>query len=411
MKLVGYQLSFLKMVNGPRRARRLYSVNLRHHGKTLKNIVQSKKMVLLIDVMVARVADDFDDDMNNLLLLVILLYQKINGVVRVDSIRFAPQHITAEALGPEALYALRITSIANFYRLYHGMQFPDFIRCDNGTCCLSEKAFLMLLWFLAYPTRQIDMQKKFGLEYSQISRVIKFTVIHIDTLFSHLITNSIGLFVHRLLTYNQCFIEKYVDINDINEMHRYWQHIALFTDGMKRFTTRNFQGNYSGHKKQYCLSYLYTTAPDGMIVEVGGPHGGHKNDHTLQNDCTVGFRLVAAQVNNGLPGIYETGTDKGFHQTVGLRPMHHRIIPLPTDRYLNLCFSRMRASNEHDLGRVGFQWKHMEFKKGLQLRLQPLAKFERVCALLTNFLNCLDHSQTSKFYNCPPPSFEEYIRW
>ena len=68
---------------------------------------------------------------------------------------------------------------------------------------------------------------------------------------------------------------------------------ALFTDGTQRQHNRDRRSNFSGHKKYYCLGYLVTCAPDGLVTYLDGAFSGRKPDHQNQNESYLSGRLIA----------------------------------------------------------------------------------------------------------------------
>jgi len=285
----------------------------------------------------------------------------------------------------QQLYAFRITSRDNFRRIMTQLNSPPQIICTNGTKCHPEEAFLMLLDRISFPERLDDMQERWGREYSQISRILDATLRFIDENHSHLVSNnSIRYFAHRFNLYNRMFKLKYMQINGVANVPLYWDMISVFSDGTKLYTTRNYRRNYNGWKRRYCLSFLDTTSPCGLILEVSNCYVGVANDHLMENGENLGPRIVQCQQLQGTH--YETGTDKGLHRVHGVRPMHNHLHNTAQQDNENRGFSSCRVTNEHDIGRVAYQWKYLDFPKILQLNSQPLAIFRRVTTLLTNAL-------------------------
>ena len=90
--------------------------------------------------------------------------------------------------------------------------------------------------------------------------------------------------------------------------------------------------------------------------------------------------------------------------------MHNVRWPTPNQTLENEQMSPMRVTNEWDIGDVILKFKYTDFYKVLNPTLQPLSLFYRVCCILSNAFNILDHNKTSKYYDCPPPrSLEEYF--
>ena len=54
-------------------------------------------------------------------------------------------------------------------------------------------------------------------------------------------------------------------------------------------------------------------------------------------------------------------------------------------------------------------FKFIDFKKNQKLGLQAVGLQYRACALLQNMRTCLYGSQSSEFFDFPPPALEEYL--
>jgi len=71
--------------------------------------------------------------------------------------------------------------------------------------------------------------------------------------------------------------------------------------------------------------------------------------------------------------------------------------------------SKCRQSTEWDYGQVGqLVWKTVIYKKGLQLRKQPVCSVVTLAFLLTNAYNCMNANITAEYYSCIPPTLEEW---
>jgi len=70
--------------------------------------------------------------------------------------------------------------------------------------------------------------------------------------------------------------------------------------------------------------------------------------------------------------------------------------------------SKCRQSIEWDYGHIGELWKKVTYKKGLKLRKQPICWIVSVCFILTNAHVCLNGCQTAEYFNCVPPTLEEW---
>ena len=72
-----------------------------------------------------------------------------------------------------------------------------------------EVGLLKGFYWASFPRHIFTMQKLFGLEYSQISRVLKVVWNYLNDKWGHLVTNNISFYVPRFEEYNRVFLEKY----------------------------------------------------------------------------------------------------------------------------------------------------------------------------------------------------------
>ena len=214
-------------------------------------------------------------------------------------------------------------------------------------------------------------------------------------------TNNLDYFVPRFEEYNRAFRAKY-QLHHGHQCSPRFIDTSLLTDGHKLAINRDLQINFSGHKWIYCLSFLITTAMDGMIVEAFGATAGSHNDHHQQNASQIGTRLHNAQA--GRAHLYKTGTDKGLHAQVCVVPMYNNPVNTPAQDLVNTEFSALRATNEWDVGRPGSMFKYLDYRKVLFKHLQPIGMFFRISCIMTNLFNICDHNATSEFYRCVPPA-------
>ena len=75
----------------------------------------------------------------------------------------------------------------------------------------------------------------------------------------------------------------------------------------------------------------------------------------------------------------------------------------------NERMSSVRVSVEWVFGDIVERFKFTDFKKTQTVGLSPVAKQYAVSALLCNAKTCLYGSTTSLYFQCDPPSLEEYF--
>ena len=75
----------------------------------------------------------------------------------------------------------------------------------------------------------------------------------------------------------------------------------------------------------------------------------------------------------------------------------------------NTRMSEVCVSVEWIFGDIRTYFKFLDFKKDLKIGLSPVGKMYIVCALLHNARACLYGNTTSTYFDCEPPTFEEYF--
>ena len=301
------------MVNGPRRRPSNYSLNIRHHGYSVAELRRAQKYRRF--AVVLRVIYDANPTTHLRFLIIMCLFvvRRVTGFRIAENPSFVRQRRLLADFSDSQLYHMRIRNRAHIPRLMAGLLIPEEITCENGTSCSGEEAFLMLLYWFLMPRLLSSAQCFFGIEYSQISRIIKAIFRLIISTWRHLVDDNLDFFSVRFPLYNNAIRAKYMQLND-NIMDPHYQNVATFTDGTQRQHNRDRRSNFSGHKRHYCLGYLVTNAPDGMIVDVSGAFTGRKPDHVKQNESNLSGRLVECQAGN--PVQYATSTDKGKYTCV-----------------------------------------------------------------------------------------------
>jgi hypothetical protein len=75
----------------------------------------------------------------------------------------------------------------------------------------------------------------------------------------------------------------------------------------------------------------------------------------------------------------------------------------------NLRMSAVRECVEWEFGLVASLWAFVDYSKNQKIYLQPVGKYYMVAVLLKNMHSCFYPSQTSSYFECPPPSLREYL--
>lgn len=89
-------------------------------------------------------------------------------------------------------------------------EFPAVVVCKNGTICSGEHAFCLMLYRLAYPCRLFELQDIFGRDYSQLSRIFKWSIDFMHEKHKHKVEGNLSWYSERFDLYHQAVIEKII---------------------------------------------------------------------------------------------------------------------------------------------------------------------------------------------------------
>jgi len=148
-------------------------------------------------------------------------------------------------------------------------------------------------------------------------------------------------------------------------------------------------------------------APNGLIAHLFGPIEGRRHDAFMLGESDLTNKLTRFQQQNGEPYVLYGDPAYGLTRNI-LAPF--RGAHLTNDQQMfNSSMSKVRSSVEWGFGKITQNFAYLDYNKNLKVLLQPVAKYYRVGALLTNCHTCLYGSLTSTYFNLNPPSLETYL--
>ena len=118
-------------------------------------------------------------------------------------------------------------------------------------------------------------------------------------------------------------------------------------------------------------------------------------------------KLRALKQPNGQPYVLYGDPAYGLSQNI-LSPYRGQHLT-QAEHDFNRAMSAVRVSVEWTFGKVIQQFAYLDFRKNQKVLLQPVGKYYMVGALLTNCHTCLYGSQTTTFFDVPPPTLEVYL--
>jgi hypothetical protein len=89
--------------------------------------------------------------------------------------------------------------------------------------------------------------------------------------------------------------------------------------------------------------------------------------------------------------------------------MYNHLVNTELQDFSNERNSPIRVCNENNISLINNKWKVLDYRKVIMKSTQPLAIYYKLGALLTNCLTCLDGNQIGEYFNCVPPTLEQYL--
>jgi hypothetical protein len=205
------------MVAGRRRARKKYSVNVRHEGLTLRRraqVLKAKHLAVLALGVAAQAQQHGQPFLPALALAYISLafVRHWSGwVVVINPVFNRTEQLTVDYSNAE-LYSYRITDRNYIPQLLQRLLIPQTFVSPNRGRMSGEECFLLWLSYVSSPIRLQDLQRRHGLEYSQISRWIRVMWTFLFLRWSPKVLNNLPFFVPRFPAYAQSIAVKYTAI-------------------------------------------------------------------------------------------------------------------------------------------------------------------------------------------------------
>jgi hypothetical protein len=169
---------------------------------------------------------------------------------------------------------------------------------------------------------------------------------------------------------------------------------------------------YNGQKGKHGLKYQAIQSPDGIVRDCYGPEPGAHHDIFLWRRSRVGPLLdLLPRHPEGEPYfIFGDSAYKGEKVAAVVVGGDRRFRLTREMSNFNQRMNRARVTVEWQFGRIFALWKGVHYFMKLKSGQSPVAQYYLCATLLTNFLTCLDGgNQTSAYFDCPPPTLQEYL--
>ena len=89
--------------------------------------------------------------------------------------------------------------------------------------------------------------------------------------------------------------------------------------------------------------------------------------------------------------------------------MYNNLINTEAQDFSNERNTPIRVCNENNISLINNKWKVLDYRKVVMKAKQPLTIYYKLGALLTNCLTCLEGNQIGEYFDCAPPTLEQYL--
>lgn len=283
------------------------------------------------------------------------------------------------------------------------LPFPEYIIHPEGDKVHIIEAFCIVIRRMSSRATMRNFQKEFGRSEGSLCRIMMYM--------THLILERAGssIFFYPI-TWSQ--LNRYLEAFRRRGIPDSLMIVACL-DNKKQQTckpTHNQKSQYNRFKKGHGPKHQTLHAPDGLIL------------HEYAGDGRSGDGRIARE--SGLPAFwtanpmlcnYRILTDSAYANNNVFVPVFKRNpgqLELPIrKRIFNRTVTPARTvGGEDDYSLIVANWALVDNKKSMKMELSPVIAFWALAVWLTNLLTCTHGAnQVSEWFDCLPPSLEEFI--
>jgi hypothetical protein len=166
---------------------------------------------------------------------------------------------------------------------------------------------------------------------------------------------------------------------------------------------------FCGHKWFHCYGAIGIFGPDGICYEWYDEAVGRHSDKYFMRKSGINA-ILANLCTLAFVGLYHIFTDAGFaNDTHIIRAFIGFFILTAAQRQSNQTMARVRIAAEWGFGRIRAVCPLITREELLRLREHKVSLLMRNAVLLTNYRNMIGENNTALYFNCRPPSLEEYF--
>ena len=164
---------------------------------------------------------------------------------------------------------------------------------------------------------------------------------------------------------------------------------------------------YNGHKCSHAIKFQALTTPCGMCMHLAGPMEGRRHDWTLYMSNGLNNTLQEAFFYDGKQFV--ALGDSGYSARCFLYVPFSGSNICEARSALNKAMAKSRVTVELFFREVKRYWTLVDFKRKMRVRESAVGAMYIAAVILTNVRNCCYPNTISQYFDCSPPSLQDYI--
>ncbi len=312
-------------------------------------------------------------------------------------------------------------------RLFHSLRIPHTVTIENGSKFSGEEIFLYSIRRLVFPNTIEQLTKEFGGDTTVWSRAFKWFNIHMTEHFESKIVSAVHTWRGQFRTFREAIKKKFLSIDPART--EFLRGVTMSTigfidcttfatckvgngpiqrgQGSQRRSRRVQQSFYSGHKSIDGVKSQFVTFPNGMIGDGTTVVSVRTHDLSVCTISDLDARLAELQDDDECP--FTVYGDSAYQVAVLQYILAMMQGGGEVAVIVNDIMNRLRESVEHvnTILKTTFAWT--TFNKGLRVMVMDIRGILMTTMILTNCYTCITGNQVSAYFDCRPPSLEEYM--
>ena len=422
------------------------SVRRRTFGETALDRVHAKEIEkMLISVqqiknnLLTNYSSDLDEDLEDLDELEMLLLLRYYDVKYTTPGSYDPlprltnRHLTIAALSTlnvDIPVTFRFRNADQLHRVFIGYQFPAQFTSTYRHSFQGEEVFLAGLYRLHHVNvfGDIGWQHLFGWDQPRASRAFALFIDFMYRNWFYLVNDNLQFWKPYLPHMAEAIRNKLASLGDLH-------HSAYANNGFCVFgfidntnlrvcrpgggptadgpnAPRNSpllqRSAYNGWKKFHGYKFQTIHLPNGMTFHVWGACSLRHNDLYTYYESNINELIAELQADQTLQ--YSIYGDSAY-AILSESHLAYRYTEATTaaQQLTNNCMSSCRESIEWSYGDCMTHWKMLDFPHGLKVRQMDVESMFVCAVLLNNTHITLNGSNTVEYFDCAPPSFDQWV--